>query len=357
MAAKKILFCGGGTLGPVTPLLAVLRRMRELQPGIEFAWIGTPQGPEAPLIQAEGVPFHALSVAKVTRRPGLNWLTFPFDYLKAAHEAEKILAQEKPDLVVSAGGYTQVPVFRAAFKLRIPCATHQLDYTPLLSNTAVAKMCKLVTTSFDYPKPVFGQKVKSLHVATPCRFAGVPVPERAQAAQTLGYNPDKPLVLVVGGGTGALALNQALLENLDELLGRTQILHLTGKGKMSETLARDNYRAFEFFDETKMLNAYQAATFVVSRGGFGALSELSALSKAAIIIPILDSPQEQNAKALEQGIVEVSQSGHFATKLKTEILSLLDDASRRQNLGKSLHELLNTDDGTELAQAWLNLLV
>ena len=353
---SKILFCGGGTLGPVTPLLAVLRRMREMRPTLKFSWIGTPQGPEAPLVQAEGAAFHALPVAKLARYPSVNWLAFPFAYLTALREARKILEHEHPSAIFSAGGYTQVPVMRVAAKNKIPCAVHQLDYTPLLSNKAVAKQCRLVTVSFGYPVSPFGAHVKTVRVATPCRFAGIPTPERAAAATILGFNPDKPVVFITGGGTGAVALNQAVWEILDELLGQTQVLHLTGQGKMSGAPRREGYKAFEFFNETQMLNAYSAAVLVVSRGGFGSLSELAALSKPSIIVPLPDSPQNQNVRILGKGIVTVEQSGHFATKLKNSILELLRDRQKRENLGHALHELLPTDNGSELAGRWLELL-
>ena len=352
----KILFCGGGTLGPVTPLLAVLRRMREIRPEMEFTWIGTPQGPEAPLVQAEGVSFHTLPVAKLARYPSKNWLEFPYAYFRAKHIAAGILEHEKPDLVVSAGGFTQVPVMRLAAKLNIPCAAHQLDFTPLLSNRAVAGLCRLVTSSFEYPKSPFGTKIKTFRVPTPCRFAGVPTPERAQAAAALGFEADKPLVFIFGGGTGALTLNQAVWEILDEILGQAQVLHLTGKGKMAGAPKRDGYRAFEFFNEQQMLNAYSAAVLTVSRAGFGALSELAALSKPSLIVPLPDSPQEENVQALEKGIEAVQQTGHFATKLKTAMFDLLNDADRRQAMGHALYGLLPTDDGSELAKKWLDLL-
>lgn len=352
---NRILFCGGGTLGPVTPLLAVLRRMREVRPDLEFSWIGTAQGPEAPLVEGEGVGFHALPVAKVARYPDKSWFTFPFDYLKARKEAERLLKDIEPDAVFSAGGFMQVPIIRLASKMGIPCAIHQLDYTPLLSNKAVAGKCASLTASFDYPSPQFGG-MKAIRVATPCRFANVPTPTRETAAIEFGLDSNGPIVFVTGGGTGAVSLNEAISGILDDLPEKTQIIHLTGKGKMGESLERDGYKPYEFFNETQMLNAYCASDLVVSRAGFGALSELAALGKPTITIPLPNSPQEENVRALGDSIVSVHQGTGFAENLKQQITRLLDDSSAREKLGRSLRQRLPTDDGRELAERWLGLL-
>ncbi len=352
----KILFCGGGTLGPVTPLIAVLRRMRLMRPDSEFVWIGTPHGPEAPLVEAEEVSFHSIPVAKLSRHVGLDWLSFPFDYLRASKAAKLIIRHEAPDAVFSAGGYTQVPVIRAAAKRGITCAIHQLDATPIRSNLAVARFCRKITTSFAYPavKP-FGNRINVEQVAIPCRFSGVKVPSREEACERLGVDPKKPILFVTGGGTGALSLNQALLSIADELLGQMQIVHQVGRGKGSD-FERDGYLQAESFDEAHMLAAYVAADLVVSRAGFGALSELATLHKAVIAVPLPNSPQSGNVERLMDSLVVVEQGDGFSHRLRQEVVALMDDEQKRVKLGDSLAKRLKTDDGSALAKLWLSLL-
>jgi UDP-N-acetylglucosamine--N-acetylmuramyl-(pentapeptide) pyrophosphoryl-undecaprenol N-acetylglucosamine transferase len=352
----KILFCGGGTLGPVTPLLAVLRKMREARPDLGFAWVGTEDGPEGALVEAEGVGFHALPRAALPRYPSKRWLTFPWDYLKALVAARKILTQEKPSLVVSAGGFMQVPIMREASKKGIACAIHQLDFETLLSNDLVAEKCRLVTTSFKYPRPPFSG-VAAKNVATPCRFAGRMLPSRTEAALRLGLDPQKPILFVFGGGTGALAINQALSSVLDELLKTAQVVHLTGKGKdVGHALEHAGYRVHEFFDEAQMLDAYAAADLVVSRGGFGSLSEMAALKKAAIVVPIPRNPWTKNAEALGDAVRLVVQTDGLGQDILYNVKALLNDQCGLKSLGAKLSEALSTDDGTALAELWLSLI-
>lgn len=351
-----ILFCGGGTLGPVTPLIAVLRRMRKMRPHLRFAWAGTPNGPERELIEREGVTFHPIPSAKFTRYPSIRWLTWPAEYLRARRAADVLIQSVRPNLVVGAGGFTQVPVMRAASKHSIPCAIHQLDARPGLSNRQVASLCSTVTTSFAYEDPPFGSRVRAEQIPTPCRFAGVTVPDREAAADRFFLDPHRPILFILGGGTGALTLNQAVAANLDAFLEETQIIHSTGKGKHEGLKERKGYVVREFLDERDTLFAYAAADAVVCRAGMGTLTEVAALSKAAIVVPIPGSHQEENVSALNDGALSVKQSDTFGADLFDSASAFLSDASQRTRLGSKIHEMLTTDSGAALAEKWLKLL-
>lgn len=347
----KILFAGGGTLGPVTPLLAVARRMKKLRPtpyALEFAWAGTIEGPESAVVGREGIPFYGVPVAKFPRYPSMKWLTWPRDYMRAKKIVRQILDDVRPDLVIGAGGFTEVPVMREAARRKIPCALHQLDFTPGLSNRLVAKLCKSVTTSFSDSR----LSTHDSRAATPCRFSGMTIPDKESGASYFFLDHNQPIVFVVGGGTGALALNRAMNVVKHRLPPEVQFIHQTGRGKEGMEPSR---RAVvkEFMDERDMLFAYGAADIVVCRAGMGTLSELAALSKAAIVVPIPDSHQEANARALAEGIEIVRQRDGFEDMLESRIRELIKDHIRRDELGATLHKLLPTDDGSELAQIWI----
>jgi len=341
-------------MGPVTPLLAVLRQIKKRDAKLKFAWAGTADGPERIVIEKERIPFYVVPTAKIARYPSVTWLTYPFDYYKAKQAARVIIESVKPSLVVSAGGFTAVPVMLEASLRGIPCVIHQLDVEPGLSNKRVAAQAKFITTSFAYPASPFGKA--SHRVATPCRFAGVKLPDRESAAKRLGVDPSRKIVFVFGGGTGALAINKAVEVVLTELTKEHSLIHSTGKGKSISSRSR-NYHHFDVMDERQMLDAYAVSDLVVARAGMGTLSELAALSKPAIIIPIPNTHQEENAKMLEEGVEIVEQSGSdFPERLKTEIRRLLKEEKSRTSLGKKLHGLLPTDDGSELAEKWIKLL-
>ncbi len=352
---KTILFAGGGTLGPVTPLLAVARRMKKLDASVEFAWAGTNEGPEREVVGRERIPLSVIPTVKLPRYFSLDIFSWPSKYFAARRAAGELLDRVKPSLVVGAGGFTQVPVILEAAKRKIPCVIHQLDAEPGLSNRAVAKKCISVTTSFAYEKPPFGS-VKTQRVATPCRFAGARLPDRHAGAERFFLDERKPTVFVFGGGTGAAAINEAIRRTKTELLTNVQLIHQTGKGKRQNDTTEKGVVVSEFFDEQDMLFAYAVADIVICRAGMGALSDLAALKKTAIIIPIPHSHQEKNLEAVKAGVLGIHQTERLDHDLSAAIADHLKNAGYRTHLGETLHALLPTDDGTALAQKWLGFL-
>lgn len=347
-----ILFAGGGSLGPVTPLIATARALRRRVTGVTFAWAGTPDGPEREFAEAEGMEFYGVPVAKWPRYPSMRWLAFPRDIARASRVARKVVERVKPDAVVSVGGFTAVPVIRAAAAKGVPCVIHQLDKTPALSNRLVAKRCASATTSFEYGRPPFGARVRTERIPTPTRFPSPDAPTRDEAVRSFGLDPARPVVLVTGGGQGAKALNEAVYRRREAWKKKTQIIHVCGRGKMGEFEPREDYLVCELLDADSMRRAYAASDVVVTRAGMGALSEIASLSKAAIVVPIPKSHQIENIRAFATAkaalYVSQDQPG-FADILFQQTTDLLADAERRSALGDAAHAFFPTDDGSALA--------
>lgn len=356
----KIVFVGGGSLGPVTPLLALGRALHRRDTRIEFAWIGTPQGPERALVEAAGMSFHALSVAKWPRYPSFQWLTFPFRALHARLEAGRLIRRLMPSAVVSMGGFTALPIVRAAAYKGIPCFTHQLDLEPGLTNRLIAQNCVSVTTSFEYEQRPFGERINDEPAPTPVRYERHHQPARTAAARHFGLDPDAHTILVYGGGQGAQALNESIQRTLKSWLTWTQVLHVTGPGKSNHRFeVGRGYIQRELLNERDMSFAHALADLEIIRGGIGALSEVAALEKAAIVVPMPGSHQEANAHAFEEqgAIVRVDQdSATFDVDLFAAAKLLLQDAAERQAMGKRAHHFFPTDDGRALADRVLRYL-
>jgi UDP-N-acetylglucosamine--N-acetylmuramyl-(pentapeptide) pyrophosphoryl-undecaprenol N-acetylglucosamine transferase len=354
----RVIFAGGGTLGPVTPLLAVARALRRLNPAVQIVWIGTPGGPERALVEAEGYRFLTIAVAKFPRYPSIYWLTFPWAAWGAWARAKRLVRELRPTIVVSAGGFTAVPVCRAAKRKGIPCLTHQLDVRPGLANRIIAKSGAIVTTSFTYTEPPFG-RVKTECLPTPTRFSGKRLPSKHDALRSFGLLEDRPTVLVMGGGTGAATLNAFVDRVREPWTEKWNIIHLTGQGKEgSRYEKRDQHYAVMDFAGDKMLDAYAAADVVVCRAGMGTLSELAALKKAAVLVPISDSHQEDNTRWLEdrKAVRVVAQTdARFDQRIEHELTELFASEGERHALGERLFDVLPTDDGTALAEKVLDI--
>jgi UDP-N-acetylglucosamine--N-acetylmuramyl-(pentapeptide) pyrophosphoryl-undecaprenol N-acetylglucosamine transferase len=357
----NILFVGGGSLGPVTPLLATAKALRRLAPKARFSWIGTPSGPERAFVEEQEIPFYALRVVKIPRYPSFAWLALPFNWMRVMMDARRLIDHLKPDVVVGAGGFTSVPVMTFASRRGIPCATHQLDLAPGLANRQVAKLCKSVTTSFEYERGPFGRNIDDERIATPTRFRPEELPSQKKAAASFGFSGDKPIVLVIGGGTGSKALNEMVWRSLGEWVKIADVLHVTGLGKNEKTEKRRGYVVREVLLEKEAQLAYAAADLLVSRGGLGTLSEATAaLAKPTIAVPIPGAvDQSANVRAFEEqgALIVVLQEDPAFDKILLETASLLlHDKEGMKAMGEKAHMFLPTDDGTELAKKILGII-
>ncbi len=358
----NIVFAGGGSLGPVTPLLAVAQALKRHGPRqLTCSWIGTPNGPEKILVEAQGMKFFSLAVAKWPRYPSLGWVTFPYQWLQARKTAKQLIEALKPNALVTAGGFSAVPVIRVAAAKRIPCFAHQLDLEPGLANRLIAQQCISVTTSFEYEKRPFGERVSDEPLTTPMRYALAALPTREVAARTFGLDPHQSIVCIFGGGQGAHALNLFVERTLDTLLRFTQVIHITGQGKDThlQQRQRKGYVVRSLLSAEEMERAHAAADLEITRAGIGTLSEIAGLKKAAFIIPIPDTHQEANARAFEErgaAIVFDQASSSFDEDVVSSAKLLLHDRSERQAMGERANKFFPTDDGTAFAKRILYYL-
>ncbi|MBD3281779.1 hypothetical protein GF391_03465 [Candidatus Uhrbacteria bacterium] len=345
--ARTIALVGGGTMGPTAPLLALHAFWSRQRPRDKFIWIGTQEGPERKPVEARGIPFYTIPSAKIPRYLTTKLITWPFDYLKARRAAGNLLDEHRPDIVIGAGGFTQVPVIRAAARRYIPCVVHQLDFQPGWSNLAVQKYCKVITTSFVYHNKKFRNCKEEKQIATPNRFVGSNPPETKLAKQHFGFDTKAPVILVIGGGTGSRALNQAVETNIGKWLEKTQVLHITGRNRSENPPEQLGYKRFEFLDRDELLQAYSAADIVISRAGMGGITDLATLSKPTILVPIKNSHQEKNTRHLPIATIEVKESENLFEDLYKNVLRLLKDPSKRKKLAHELHCTVPTDNGRE----------
>ncbi|HTM68976.1 MAG TPA: UDP-N-acetylglucosamine--N-acetylmuramyl-(pentapeptide) pyrophosphoryl-undecaprenol N-acetylglucosamine transferase [Candidatus Binatia bacterium] len=338
MEGPNIVFAGGGTLGPVTPLLAVIREARAAEPAATFAWIGTEGGPEERLVAEAGVPFHAISAGKLRRYFSWRNLTDPFRVVGGFFASRALLRKLRADAVVSAGGFVAVPVAWAARSLGIPVHVHQQDVRPGLANRLSLPASSTMSVALESSLADFARR-RPVWTGNPVRpelSGGSP----AEAARIFGLEQGLPTVLIMGGGTGAAGLNKLVWGSLPSLLARTQIIHVAGPGKTDPSVAAMRYRQYELLT-AELPHAYAAADLVVTRAGMGALTELAALGKPAIIVPMPGSHQEDNARAFEAGAgATVLDERRVATEaFAAAVIGLAGDESRLEAAAEGMRRM------------------
>lgn len=337
-------------MGPVTPLLALAEAWQK-KPETRIIFVGTPDGPEREVVEKSGFIFLTLPKAKIPRYLSSEWLFFPGNFLKAFFAAIKIIIKNKkgPALIVSAGGYTAVPMIFAGWFLRIKSWIHQQDVAPLLSNKITAPLAKLITVAWESSLKDFSSQKTKL-IGNPIR-QGFLLAKKETAQQIFSLNVNQPTVLVLGGGTGSAWLNERLAEIGSELAVEANVIHITGKNKMIEELKNFGpaYQVFELLNENMPL-AFAAADLVVCRAGMGTITELAATSKPAVVIPLPNSPQEINAEILEQAqaALVAKQEETNGDKLLFIIRFLLSDEARRRDMAQAISSVLKTKVAEEM---------
>ena len=143
---KHIVLTGGGTAGHVTPNIALIPGLKEL--GYEISYIGSYNGIEKSLIEAEGIPYYGISTGKLRRYIDPKNLSDPFRVVKGIFEARKLMKKIRPDIVFSKGGFVAVPVVLAAKHCKVPVIIHESDMTPGLANKICIPYASKVCCNF-----------------------------------------------------------------------------------------------------------------------------------------------------------------------------------------------------------------
>jgi UDP-N-acetylglucosamine--N-acetylmuramyl-(pentapeptide) pyrophosphoryl-undecaprenol N-acetylglucosamine transferase len=351
----KIIFCGGGTLGPVTPLLATIEKLKEIDPKITPVWVGTRRGVERDVVTRLGIEYHWLASAKLRRY--FDWRSFltPFVAVAGVAGAIWIIMKTQPKAVVAAGAFTQVPLVMVSRLMSIPAIIHQQDVEAGLANRISSYDAKIVTAAFDISAKQFGKRqVKTIGNPVRSLVAVLVDPVKRAAAREAGLkrwglDPSKPTLLVLGGGTGALGLNERIVRNADALTAKNNVLHQTGRGKLVMMKPKSGYTAVEFMNE-EIAEAYAVADMTVSRAGMGTLTELGVLGIPPVLVPN-PGHQESNAAYLkDRSAAVVIASGASDQEFTDTILRLMADRERRLVLSQSIASLFPADATEKFAR-------
>ena len=331
---KRIVLTGGGTAGHVTPHMAILPHL--LKEGYDVHYIGTENGIEHQMMNLPGVTYHAVKSGKLRRY--FDWQNFidPFRVIAGAIQSARLMGKLKPDVCFSKGGFVSVPVVVGAWLHRVPVVCHESDLTPGLANKICSRFARRVATTFPECAKALG--AKGVFTGTPMRpqlFSGT----REKGLQLTGFSGNKPILLMMGGSIGAQRVNEALRAALPRLLETMDVLHLTGKGTLDESLnTLPGYRQFEFLSDD-LPDALACADLVLSRAGSNAICEFQALKKPMLLVPYPKGAsrgdQILNAESFRQrGLCHVlAQENMTADTLYDAILALRKD---QDNLIRSL---------------------
>jgi len=192
----------------------------------------------------------------------------------------------------------------------------------------------------------------------------------AQAAQNLAEKlkipNDQPVIFVIGGSQGAMALNQIIALNLEELLKYYCIVHLSGtqdfsnlkdkKEKLDPALSK-RYFVFEQVGED-LPAIMKLSDLVISRSGAGAISEIAALGKPSILVPLPDSAQDhqrKNAQVFSEAKAALTiEQENLQTKIVAILHTVLADKKTLDIMGENAKIFAAPEAASKIAKVILD---
>lgn len=314
----KILLVGGGSGGHFYPLIAIGESLLDTGLPLELYYAG-PDAYDLEALRSINAKLIHIHAGKWRRYGSLHNIIDLCVTLIGCIQAVIRLFFLYPDVVVSKGGYTSVPVVLAAAFLRIPIVVHESDTHMGRANKIGARYARSVIT--NHPLEDTSLTKGTTHVW------GIPIRKaiRAAAATRVHRQSEVPTILVLGGSQGAERLNEFILTALNKLLPCYRVFHQTGTlheesvKKIASTFVRDphifsRYEAVGFLTQEALIQAYLDADIVISRAGSNSIYEIALFGLPAILVPIPETvshDQTSNAYAFAKnggGIVIEEQN-------------------------------------------------
>lgn len=380
----RILVTGGGTGGHVSPALATIRELINLSQQENSTWqpvfryIGSKRGVEKRLAQEAGLEFVGVETGKLrryfSRENFTDALRIPVGVVQSLWHVWKF----RPQVVLSTGGYVCVPPVVAAWVLRVPVITHEQTVQIGLANRIASRFATRIALSFEGAVDELPKRLRSKAFVTgnPVRpeiFVG----DKAKAIAFCGFSEEDnelPTVYATGGAQGARIINRAIEEKLPDLLQICRIIHQCGQQPAGDEQDFDRLQAraeklppelrrryfLTRFVGAEIGDIFALTDLVVSRSGAGTVTEVSALGKPAVFVPLVPTggdEQTKNARRSERAgaAAIITQAELSGASLYRELSRLLPDRTKLTAMGQAALTLARPNAAHDLAQAVLQL--
>jgi len=364
MEPLRVIISGGGTGGHIFPALSIADAVKAKRPDADILFVGAENRMEMQRVPAAGYPIKGLPVSGFDRRHLLKNIAVLVRLAKSQRMARQIIRSFRPDVAVGVGGYASGPTLKMAGKRGIPTLLQEQNSYAGVTNKLLAKDAAVICVAYEGLERFFP--------AEKIRLTGNPVRQNLlqaavghdEAALSYGFDPQKPVVLIVGGSLGARSVNESILAHLDDIRkSDVQFIWQTGKfyfEEMTRRLGDDKPQNLIVTDFIANMDvAYAAADLVVSRAGAGSISEFCLLGKAVILVPspnVAEDHQTKNAMALvNRGAAVLVKDVEAAGKLVPTALSLAHDNDRLAELRRSILTLALPDSASIIADEVIRL--
>ena len=361
---RRVIISGGGTGGHIFPAISIANALRRRFPEVDILFVGADNRMEMERVPAAGYPIKGLTICGFDRKNIFRNISVLFKLRKAMTDARSIIKSFSPQIVIGVGGYASGPTLKAAQKLRIPTLLQEQNSYAGVTNKLLAKKARRICVAYEGMERFFPAE-SIVMTGNPVRKGLTDITlSQAEAKNQLGFDPDKPLVLFVGGSLGARTINESVAASLDSFIAAgIQVLWQTGKNYDGDARLRsfkDNsgVKATPFISDMDVV--YRAADLVVSRAGAGSISELQSLGKAVVLVPspnVAEDHQRKNALALVRHNAAVMiEDAECRAKLADTVISLIGDVDRRKTLSDNISRMALKDSDEHIVDTIIDII-
>ena len=357
--ALRVIISGGGTGGHIFPAVSIANAIRDLCPDAAILFIGAKGRMEMQRVPAAGYEIEGLPIRGFFRPLWkLANIGVAIDYLKSKWLAKKILREFKPDVAVGVGGYASSAALGAANSLGIPTLIQEQNSYAGLANKQLAAKASKICVAYEGMERFFPAD-KIILTGNPVRQNLLDTKlSREEAARQLGFDPEKKIILLVGGSLGARTINESVLQHLELVKAcDIQFFWQTGKYYSAEIAERlkgediPNLKVTDFIAD--MGTAYRAADLVISRAGASSISEFCLIGKPVILVPspnVAEDHQTKNALALaNKGAALYVKDAEAPATLLPLAIQTVQDGQKLKSLSDNVLTLALPDSANIIA--------
>ena len=367
MDKLRVIISGGGTGGHIFPAISIANAIRALAPDSEILFIGALGRMEMQRVPDAGYEIKGLPICGFNRKNPLKNISVFIKILKSQYMAKKIIRDFRPDVAVGVGGYASGPTLNQAASMGVPCLIQEQNSYAGVTNKLLAKKVAKICVAYDGMDRFFPSE-KIIITGNPVRQALLDVSlTKKEAKEKMGLDPEKKVILVVGGSLGARTINESILSHM-ELIdpSEMQVVWQTGNYYHKEMVeaAKNSCqvkdKALHIVPFIKDMGvAYRAADMVVSRAGASSISEFCLLGMPVILVPspnVAEDHQTKNAMALvDRHAALYVKDVEAKDKLLPLAVQTVGDEAKLQTLSQNIREMALPDSARLIAEEVIKL--
>ena len=365
----KIMFCGGGTAGHITPAIAIAETLLKRDKNTEVLFVCREGGSENEAVIKKNYKMKTIKICGFERKLSLNNAKNVLTVIKAIRLSKKIISDFCPDVVIGTGGYVTFPVIRAAQKMKIPTLIHESNACPGLVTKLLAPKCTRVLLNLKGSESEFKNKHNIKIVGNPIREDFM-ISNKSSARRKLGISQNDFLISSFGGSGGSEKINDAVISLMNSHSSKSKrIRHIHSCGLKYYSKIKNDYPHLVSGKNGCIIKPYiydisnviLASDLIISRCGAMTLTEICASGSSAILIPspnVTNNHQYKNAKLLSDAgaAIMIEESELNDRVLLDTVRKLEGDTELRKKFSEKISALYVGNSNELIANEILSII-